>query len=170
MFTGIIENVGIVHAVTPKGSNVELELECPFTDELKVDQSLAHNGVCLTVESIAKRTYKVTAIHETLQKTNLGSLKKGDVVNLERCMVAGSRLDGHLVLGHVEALGECVAIKELNGSREYDFQFPGEFSPLVVEKGSICLNGISLTIYNVTENRFTVGIIPYTYDFTNMNR
>lgn len=168
MFTGIIENVGIVRSVTHQGSNVTLELECPFADELKVDQSLAHNGVCLTVEAVSISTYRVTAILETLRKTNLGALKKGAVVNLERCMIAGERVDGHLVQGHVEALGECIAMKELEGSREYRFRFPAEHRSLVVEKGSICLNGISLTIFDVTNDSFSVGIIPYTYNHTNI--
>ncbi len=168
MFTGIIENVGIVQSVHQHGSNVTFEIECPFADELKPDQSLAHNGVCLTVESVNPPTYQVTAIRETLQKTNLGTLRKASVVNLERCMVIGSRLDGHLVQGHVEALGECILIKERDGSREYRFCVPPGNELLIVEKGSICLNGISLTVFDVRSNEFTVAIIPYTYEHTNI--
>jgi len=168
MFTGIIENVGIVRAVRPKGTSMEFEIACPFADELKVDQSLAHNGVCLTVEQVNPPVYKVTAIRETLQKSNLGNLEAGSVVNLERCMIAGARLDGHLVLGHVEAQGECVSISEVRGSWEMRFRYPAEYSGLLVEKGSVCLNGISLTVYNVTADQFSVGIIPYTYEQTNI--
>lgn len=168
MFTGIIENVGIVQGVRHQSGNIVLQVECPFADELKIDQSLSHNGVCLTVESVTPPTYQVTAIRETLQKTNLGSLKQGSVVNLERCMVAGARLDGHLVTGHIEAMGECIAVQEMQGSWEYRFRFPAEYGLLVVEKGSICLNGISLTIYQVTDDEFSVAIIPYTYDHTNI--
>ena len=168
MFTGIIENVGIVQGVRHQSGNIVLQVECPFADELKIDQSLSHNGVCLTVESVTPPTYQVTAIRETLQKTNLGSLKQGSVVNLERCMVAGARLDGHLVTGHIEAMGECIAVQEMPGSWEYRFRFPAEYGLLVVEKGSICLNGISLTIYQVTDDEFSVAIIPYTYDHTNI--
>src|SRR5687767_13975871 len=168
MFTGIIENVGIVQGVRHQSGNVVLQVECPFADELKIDQSLSHNGVCLTVESVTPPTYQVTAIRETLQKTNLGSLKQGSVVNLERCMVAGGRLDGHLVTGHIEAMGECIAVQEMQGSWEYRFRFPADYGLLVVEKGSICLNGISLTIYQVTDDEFSVAIIPYTYDHTNI--
>ena len=168
MFTGIIENVGVVRSLTPKGSNLEFEIECPFTDELKVDQSLAHNGVCLTVERVKPPCYTVTAIHETLQKSNLGNLKEGSVINLERCMIAGGRLDGHLVLGHVEALGECLSITPRGGSWEFRFRYPREHSGLLVEKGSICLNGISLTVFDVTGDQFSVGVIPYTYEHTNI--
>ena len=168
MFTGIIEKTGNITEVQKRDGNTSFWISSPIWKELKADQSLSHNGVCLTVEETANGAHRVTAISETLLKTNLGSWKTVDLINLERCMSLGGRLDGHIVQGHVDAVAECSDIFEKEGSREYRFQFPVEFNTLVIEKGSICLNGISLTVFNVTDNSFTVAIIPYTYEHTNM--
>lgn len=170
MFTGIIEATGRVKCLETNGSNISFWMEAPITGELKIDQSLSHNGVCLTVEAIENRQYKVTAIDETLQKTNLGNLKEGDAVNLERCMQLNGRLDGHIVQGHVDGTAVCIHIDQKDGSTAFRFRFDEKSAALVVEKGSITLNGISLTIFNVTKNEFTVAIIPYTLEHTNMNR
>lgn len=170
MFTGIIENVGIIKDITENGSNSTFWIEVPFATELKTDQSLSHNGVCLTVEETKPPLYRVTAIAETLRSSNLGKLAKGNEVNLERSMQPGGRLDGHLVQGHIEALSECLSVQEKNGSWEYRFRFPAQYAALVVEKGSICLNGISLTLFDVTDDQFTVAIIPYTYHHTNIRQ
>jgi riboflavin synthase len=151
------------------GSNLELWVSCDFTNELKIDQSLAHNGVCLTVEAINGNLHQVTAIEETLSKTNLNQWKVGDLVNLERCLSWNGRLDGHIVQGHVDTIGTCVERITLDGSWQYTIEFDASFAPLLIEKGSISLNGISLTIFNVGLNRFTVAIIPYTFEHTNMN-
>ena len=169
MFTGIIENVGVIRKIIHADSNVTFWIESPLSESLKIDQSLSHNGVCLTVEELSPPLYRVTAIAETIGKSNLGMLTVGEQVNLERCMPLNGRLDGHIVQGHVEALGECLWVKQAAGSWEFRFQFPDSYSALVVEKGSICLNGISLTIFNVSVNEFTVAIIPYTYEHTSMN-
>lgn len=168
MFTGIIETMATVASVTPQGSGKIFWISSPITPELKVDQSVSHNGVCLTVEEVSGNSYRVTAIHETLQKTNLNDWKAGDAVNIERCLVVNSRLDGHIVQGHVDGTAVCVQRKELDGSWEYRFEFAGEFAPLIIEKGSICVNGISLTAFNVGKNEFTVAIIPYTFQHTNI--
>lgn len=170
MFTGIIETTGTVKEVLPQGTNVEFVLDCPFTSELKPDQSVAHNGVCLTVTGIQGDSYNVTAVAETMAKTNLGHWKPGDKVNLERCLKVGDRLDGHFVQGHIDATGTCTGREALDGSWLFHFSFPQEFAALVVEKGSICLNGVSLTVFNVTKNGFTVTIIPYTYEHTNFHQ
>ncbi len=169
MFTGIIENTGIVKEVITGGTNKTFWIASPLAPELKIDQSLSHNGVCLTVEEIKDGMYRVTAIAETLVKTNLGQWKPGTIVNLERCMPMNGRLDGHIVQGHVDAVAECIAVVEKDGSWEFNFKFPEEFSSLVIEKGSITLNGTSLTLFNVGDNNFTVAIIPYTYHHTNIN-
>ncbi len=166
MFTGIIAYLAKVKEVSPAGSNVDIWLEGPFAAELKVDQSVAHNGVCLTVVEIAGGAYKVTAVAETLLKTNLSQLKQGDEVNIELALRAGDRLDGHFVQGHVDATGTCEEAREVNGSWLYRFSFPGKFAPLIIEKGSVCINGVSLTAFDVTRNTFTVTIIPYTYSHT----
>ena len=170
MFTGIIEQTGIVHTVNKDGTNLVCWVRSSISAALKVDQSLSHNGVCLTVEEINGDMHRVTAIEETLQKTNLGHWKPGNIVNLERCMLMNGRLDGHIVQGHVDTLATCITVIEKNGSWEYSFQLDPDFASLIIEKGSISLNGISLTIFNVTNNGFTVAIIPYTYMHTNMQQ
>ena len=168
MFTGIIETIGQVEAVLPSGTNTSFWLSSPISQELRIDQSISHNGVCLTVEEIVNDRHRVTAIQETLNKTNLGHWQQGDLVNLERCMVMNGRLDGHIVQGHVDTTGTCLSVQPNGGSYEYRFSFPDSFSPLIVEKGSICLNGISLTIFNIGRSEFSVAIIPYTYEHTNV--
>lgn len=168
MFTGIIENTGTVLEVLSSGTNKTFWIASPLTAELKIDQSLCHNGVCLTVEEVTNGRHRVTAIAETLQKTNLGQWIPGSIINLERSMPMNGRLDGHIVQGHADAVAECVEVIEKNGSWEYTFKFPAAFSALVIEKGSISLNGISLTVFNVSESNFTVAIIPYTYNNTNI--
>lgn len=165
MFTGIVEALARLEAIDKEESNIHFTFSCPFTKELKVDQSVAHNGVCLTVVELDDVKYKVTAIKETLEKTNLGKLHLGDVVNLERCMKVGDRLDGHIVQGHVDGVGECVSVKDLNGSWEFRFKH-NPSDGLTVEKGSICVNGTSLTVVNSTKNEFSVCIIPYTFEHT----
>jgi riboflavin synthase len=166
MFTGIVEAMGSLVKTESKGTNVEFWFTCPFTQELKVDQSLAHNGVCLTVVEIQGSQYRVTAIDETLQKTNLGDLKIGQKVNLERCMAANARFDGHIVQGHVDLTGICTEITDQNGSWEYRFSYPKSSGHVTVEKGSICVNGTSLTVVDSQDDSFTVCIIPYTYEHT----
>lgn len=170
MFTGIIAYLAKVKEISPAGSNVDIWLEGPFATELKIDQSVAHNGVCLTVVEIAGGAYKVTAVAETLQKTNLSQLKQGDEVNIELALRAGDRLDGHFVQGHVDATGTCEEVREVNGSWLYRFGFPEKFAALIIEKGSVCINGVSLTAFDVTRNSFTVTIIPYTYSHTSFQR
>jgi riboflavin synthase len=168
MFTGIIETTGTVEAVQESGSNKSFWIRSTISEVLKVDQSVSHNGACLTVEEVKDNTHRVTAIDETLQKTNLGDWKKGTLVNLERCLVMNGRLDGHLVQGHVDARGICKKRTAKEGSWEYEIEFAGRFAELVIEKGSICVNGISLTAFNVKKKKFTVAIIPYTYEHTNI--
>ncbi|MEJ7611914.1 MAG: riboflavin synthase [Ferruginibacter sp.] len=168
MFTGIIEQTGVVELVSAAGSNITLTIRAAFSNELKTDQSVAHNGVCLTVESIEGETYTVTAIEETLQKTTLGSMEKGSFINLERCLRFDGRLDGHIVQGHVDTVGTCIARDEKNGSWEFSFSFDPKFATLIIEKGSVSLNGISLTLFDVTESSFRVAVIPYTFEHTNM--
>lgn len=169
MFTGIIEATGLVKDVQHNGSNVELWIESAITHELKTDQSVAHNGVCLTVVEIKDDLYRVTAVEETLNKTNLGGWEAGDKVNLERSLKVGSRLDGHFVQGHVDATAVCIEKQVLEGSWLFRFRFPAEYAALVIEKGSICINGVSLTVFNVGNDECTVTIIPYTYEHTNFN-
>ncbi|MCB0696445.1 MAG: riboflavin synthase [Chitinophagaceae bacterium] len=167
MFTGIIECLGTVQSVTGgEGTNMDLWVSTPVTGELKIDQSVAHNGVCLTVVDISGDAYKVTAVAETLVKTNLSSLQPGSMVNIERAMKVGDRLDGHFVQGHVDTTGTCEEVQQLDGSWLYRFRFPKEHAALVIEKGSICINGVSLTAFDVTADTFTVTIIPYTYGHT----
>ncbi|MCB9202243.1 MAG: riboflavin synthase [Flavobacteriales bacterium] len=169
MFTGIVESLGKVENTSKIQDNIELTLSCDFASELKVDQSLAHNGVCLTVTEINGDTYKVTAIKETLDKSNLKDLEVGDIVNLERCMRFDGRLDGHIVQGHVDMVGELISMENQNGS--YFLTFKYEKSEFVtVEKGSICVNGISLTVVNSKRDSFSVAIIPYTWEHTNMHK
>lgn len=170
MFTGIIETIGQIEEVVATGTNKTFWITSPLSQELKVDQSISHNGVCLTVEAVQGNRHQVTAIAETLQKSNLGLWQTGDLVNLERCMPMNGRLDGHIVQGHVDTTATCIERKELDGSWEFRFRFPQQFGSLVIEKGSICLNGISLTIFSVTHNEFSVAIIPYTFDYTNIKQ
>eukprot|EP01136_Pigoraptor_vietnamica_P016911 Opistho-1_new@5075 len=149
MFTGIIEAIGTIASITPSGTNIDIWVDSPITHELKIDQSVAHNGVCLTVVAIDGNRYKVTAVQETLLKTNLHNWKAGDIVNLERAMKVGDRLDGHFVQGHVDAVATCIEKQTLEGSWLFRFRFPQQFAALVIEKGSVCLNGVSLTAFNV---------------------
>ena len=170
MFTGIIEAKATIAKATKEGSNITFTMSSGLAPQLKIDQSLAHNGVCLTVTSIEGELYTVTAVDETLRKTNAGSWTTGERINLERAMLAGARLDGHFVQGHVDCKASCTVVKALEGSWLYDFQFPIEFAALVIEKGSICINGVSLTIFNVGKDTFSVTIIPYTFEHTNFNQ
>lgn len=168
MFTGIIETTGTIKDILSTGTNITFWVESSLSEELKVDQSLSHNGVCLTIEEIKNGLHRITAIEETLQKTNLNEWKINGVVNVERCMQMNGRLDGHIVQGHVDTVATCIEVIIKDGSWEYICAFDKKFNALVIEKGSISLNGISLTIFNVTENSFSVAIIPYTYQHTNM--
>ncbi|MGQ0739289.1 MAG: riboflavin synthase [Bacteroidota bacterium] len=174
MFTGIVETTGTVREVIPNGSNMSFWIQSPISAELKADQSVSHDGVCLTVEEIKNNCHRVTAIEETLAKTTLGNLpggwQPGTEVNLERCLRLGDRLDGHIVQGHADATAVCVKRKEKKGSWELEFSFPKKFAGLVIEKGSVCLNGISLTAFNVKKKSFTVAVVPYTFEHTNINR
>lgn len=167
MFTGIIEAVGTVTKLSREGSNLHLTIRSPFTSELKIDQSVAHNGVCLTVVAIEGDEYTVTAIDETLLRTNLGGIEVNDHVNLERCMKLGDRLDGHMVQGHVDQIAEVTSVKDQEGSWIFHFEFPESPSQVLVEKGSVTINGVSLTVVDVTEKGFSVAIIPYTFEHTN---
>lgn len=169
MFTGIIESTGLIKDVIFTGSNADIWVESNITHELRIDQSVAHNGVCLTVVAIEGNQYKVTAVAETLAKTNVGKWQKGDRVNLERSLRVGDRLDGHFVQGHVDTTAICTAKETLEGSWLFRFQFPDEFAALVIEKGSACINGVSLTVFNIMQNELTVTIIPYTYEHTNFS-
>ncbi len=169
MFTGIIEAMGEIKSLTKEGSNVHIEVKSPITSELKIDQSVAHNGVCLTVVSIKGDNYVVTAIKETLDKSNLGELINGSVVNLERSMKLGERLDGHIVQGHVDQTATCTTIEEADGSWYFTFKYNSEYQNITIEKGSITVNGVSLTVVNSKENEFSVAIIPYTIENTNFN-
>jgi len=167
MFTGIIETTGLVSGIEPAGTNLTFRIESALAAELKVDQSVSHNGVCLTVTSVADDSYTVTAVDETLRKTSLGQIKRGDLVNLERCMPANGRFDGHIVQGHVDQTGVCTAVQDVDGSWLFDFQHADTSGNVTVEKGSICINGVSLTVFNSQPDRFRVTIIPYTYEHTN---
>lgn len=169
MFTGIIETEGTVNEIVPNGSNIDFWIETEKALDLKVDQSVAHNGVCLTVVQISGKCYRVTAVAETLAKTNLGKWQEEDVINLELAMKVGDRLDGHFVQGHVDCIGQCIEKQKLEGSWLFRFQFPEEFAALIIEKGSICINGVALTVFNIGRNEFTVTVIPYTYNHTNFS-
>lgn len=169
MFTGIIESLGKIKNIEKEGDNFHITINCPFTSELKIDQSVAHNGICLTVVNIDGNDYTVTAIKETLEKTNLKNAKVGDVVNLERAMVLGTRLDGHIVQGHVDQTGVCTDIKEEDGSWYYTFKYDSSYKNVTIEKGSITINGTSLTVVNSKDFEFSVAIIPYTYENTNFH-
>lgn len=168
MFTGIIESTGIVTDVQSLGTNRTFTIASPISKALQIDQSISHNGVCLTVEWANETHHRLTAIEETLRKTNLSDWQVNTVVNLERCLTPTGRLDGHLVQGHVDGTAICREVKTLEGSWEYRFEFDEAFAHLLIEKGSIALNGISLTLFDVTRNHFSVAIIPYTYEHTNM--
>jgi riboflavin synthase len=170
MFTGIIETLGKVAELKYENGNVNITVESDISAELKIDQSVAHNGVCLTVVDLANGRHTVTAIQETLNKTNIGHLEVGDLVNLERCMQMNARLDGHIVQGHVDQTAICTAYNELDGSWEYTFTYDASRNNVTVEKGSICINGISLTVVNSEANSFSVAIIPYTYEHTNLQQ
>jgi riboflavin synthase len=167
MFTGIIEQLGKINNIKEDQSNIHLSIEAAFTDELKVDQSVAHNGICLTVVSIEESIYTVTAIEETLARTNLKNLKVGDIVNLERCSKIGSRLDGHIVQGHVDTTALVTKIENLNGSWKFYFIYKSD--DVTVEKGSITVNGVSLTVVDSKANEFSVCVIPYTYEHTSFH-
>lgn len=167
MFTGIIEALAKVEKIENENSNVHFTFSCPFTEKLKIDQSIAHNGTCLTVVAIEGNNYTLTAIEETLNRTNLGLLKLGDKVNVERCTKVGDRLDGHIVQGHVDSTAKCIDIIELDGSREYVFQY--DYDDVTVSKGSITVNGVSLTVVRSEDKIFSVHIIPFTIEHTNFH-
>lgn len=169
MFTGIIEELGTVTALKKDANNLHISIESAITDELKIDQSIAHNGVCLTVVAIENATYTVTAIDETLSKTNLRQLTEGAKINLERAMKLGDRLDGHIVQGHVDQIGVCTHIQEAEGSWIFSFEYDTSLNNLTIEKGSITINGVSLTVVNSNESSFSVAIIPYTHEHTNFH-
>jgi riboflavin synthase len=169
MFTGIIETQGVVKRIIENGSNKSFWIKSPISKKLKTDQSVAHDGVCLTVEEVKGNRHRVTAIAETLTKTTLEFWQQGTIINLEQCLTINDRLDGHFVQGHVDATAVCIEKKGKDGSWEFRFQYPAEFAALVIEKGSIAMNGISLTAFNVTETTFDVAIIPYTFEHANIN-
>ena len=170
MFTGIIETFGRVEKIERENSNINFTFSSSITSELKVDQSLSHNGVCLTVVKIIDKNYVVTAIEETLKRTNLGVLGLGDMVNLERCMPANGRFDGHIVQGHIDTTAKCIEINNLNGSWVFVFEYEKNKNNITVEKGSVTINGVSLTVVNSEENIFSVCIIPFTFEHTNFNK
>ncbi len=169
MFTGIIETLGTIQEIHKEKDNLHVTIDSTITPELQIDQSVAHNGICLTVVAIKDNSYTVTAIKETIQKTNLGNWKTGDLVNLERAMKLGDRLDGHIVQGHVDQTGICIDTKETNGSWQYTFEYDETLNNITIEKGSITVNGVSLTVVNSKKNQFSVAIIPYTHEHTNFN-
>jgi len=169
MFTGIVEEVGEIVEIKKDKGNLDISVAAVMTSELKIDQSVAHNGVCLTVVAIKDKSYQVTAIHETLEKSNLSTLKVGNHVNLERGIILGARLDGHLVQGHVDQTAECISIKEENGSWIFTFNYDPSLGNVTIEKGSITINGVSLTVVNSEHHNFSVAIIPYTYKHTTFN-
>lgn len=170
MFTGIIEATGVITDIQQQGTNRSFWISSPISSELKVDQSVCHNGVCLTVEEVNGESHRVTAIAETLGKTTLGGWDTGNRINLERCLMMNGRLDGHIVQGHVDGVGVCVGKVELEGSWEYEFEFPEKFSALIIEKGSITVNGISLTAFDVKIKTFRIAIIPFTFEHTNIHQ
>ncbi|NNF36846.1 MAG: riboflavin synthase [Saprospiraceae bacterium] len=167
MFAGIIEATGKIKKLSREGSNLNLTIHSHLAPELHIDQSIAHNGVCLTVVELTEEDYTVTAVQETLDKSNLNALQEGSLVNLERCIKPDSRIDGHYVQGHVDSVGKCLDVEELDGSWYYTFSFPEKYAHLIVDKGSIAINGVSLTVIDPTINSFKVTIIPYTYENTN---
>lgn len=167
MFTGIIESLGTVKDVRKENDNLHLTVTSSITNELKIDQSVSHNGICLTVVALNEDSYTVTAIRETIEKTNVGNWATGDIINLERAMKLGDRLDGHIVQGHVDQIGICKSIENANGSWYYTFEYDADLNNITIEKGSITVNGVSLTVVNSKRNEFSVAIIPYTYEHTN---
>jgi riboflavin synthase len=167
MFTGIIETLGTIQEIKKEKDNLHITVDSAITAELKIDQSVAHNGICLTVVALKDNSYTVTAIDETIKKTNLGDWKNGDSVNLERAMKLGDRLDGHMVQGHVDQTGICIEAEKANGSWYYTFEYDESLNNLTIEKGSITVNGVSLTVVNSKKNQFSVAIIPYTHEHTN---
>ncbi|MGZ5191387.1 MAG: riboflavin synthase, partial [Flavisolibacter sp.] len=166
MFTGIIEILGQVKEITTQGTNKSFWIESPLSTSFKIDQSIAHNGVCLSIEDILQTAHKVTAVEETLKKTELDQWQPGSILNLERSLLPTNRVDGHFVQGHIDTTAVCVGIKNKQGSFELRFEFSKKFAPMVIEKGSICVNGISLTAFDVKKNSFKVAIIPYTFEHT----
>jgi len=169
MFTGIIETLGVIQEIKKDKDNVHITIASAITNELKIDQSIAHNGICMTVIAIHDNLYTVTAIGETIKKTNISYWQTGDSVNLERAMKLGDRLDGHIVQGHVDQIGNCISAKETNGSWFYTFEYDETLENITIEKGSITVNGVSLTVVDSEKNKFSVAIIPYTYEHTNFN-
>ena len=169
MFTGIIEDLGVVESLKQEDTNLHLTIKSTLASELKIDQSVSHNGVCLTVVDLTPTSYTVTAIKETLDKTTLNSLKIGAIVNLERGLKLGARLDGHMVQGHVDQVGKCTGVEAQNGSWVYNFEYDSRLGNVTIEKGSITVNGVSLTVVNSKNNGFSVAIIPYTYEHTNFH-
>lgn len=170
MFTGIIETLGTITALEKEGENIHISVQSNLTNELKIDQSVAHNGICLTVIKIKDDVYTVTAIKETINKTNLSQWNVDDHLNIERAMKLGDRLDGHIVQGHVDQIATCISIKEADGSWYFTFEYDKNLNNITIEKGSITVNGVSLTVVNSKANEFSVAIIPYTYENTNFNR
>ncbi len=169
MFTGIIEAFGEIKDILIDQSNRVFYIKSEMASQLKIDESVSHNGICLTVENIENDIYRITAIDETLKKTNAANWKKADLINLERPMKINDRLDGHIVQGHVDGTGICIDKKDKEGSSEFTFEYDEKFAPLIIEKGSICVNGVSLTAFDVSNNHFTVAIIPYTFSHTNFH-
>jgi riboflavin synthase len=169
MFTGIIETLGVIQEIKKDKDNIHITVNSSITSELQIDQSVAHNGICLTVVALNDTFYTVTAIDETIKKTNLAYWKQGESINLERAMKLGDRLDGHIVQGHVDQTGTCIAAEETNGSWSYTFEYDETLNNITIEKGSITVNGVSLTVVNSKKNQFSVAIIPYTYEHTNFN-
>jgi riboflavin synthase len=170
MFTGIIEATGIIDQVQRDGENIAFWLRSPISDELIIDQSVTHDGACLTVDALSPGAHRVTAVAETIGKTNLGSWQEGGVVNLERSLQMNGRLDGHIVQGHVDTVAECISTTDKNGSWELRFRIPTSFASFIIEKGSICLNGVSLTIFDIANDAFSIAVIPYTYQHTNLKQ
>jgi len=168
MFTGIIEAIGKVTSIAEDGTNKTFWIESPLSSSFKIDQSIAHNGVCLTIEEVAENRHRATAVAETLEKTSLAHWKEGHIINLERSLLPTNRLDGHFVQGHVDTTGICEKIKNKTGSYEIEFSFSKKFAALIIEKGSICVDGISLTAWDVKKDSFKVAIIPYTFTHTNL--
>lgn len=170
MFTGIIESQGIITTIKKEGTNQHFTIQSDISDELKIDQSVSHNGVCLTVVALTEKSHTVTAVEETLQRSNIGRLETGNKINLERAMLANARLDGHIVQGHVDGTATCIQIQDLNGSWRFTFRYTPTPEHILVDKGSICVNGVSLTVVEPEKDEFSVAIIPYTYEHTNFNQ